>query len=383
MGRFAGEWDMQAKNARIHSNEVSLFLAGDVMTGRGIDQVLPHPAKPKLHERFAASAADYVALAEQSNGPIPKPVDFAYVWGDALDELDRRTPDARLINLETSVTSASEPEPKGINYRMNPENVPVITAASIDCCALANNHVMDWGTRGLLETLRTLESAGVQTTGAGRTLPEACRPAILHIEAGRILAFAFGSPTSGIPPDWAATEQEPGINLLPGLTGEQVIGIASQVRALKKAGDVVVVSLHWGGNWGYEIPEKMITFARGLIDDAGTDVVWGHSSHHPKAIEVHNGKLILYGCGDFLDDYEGIRGYEQYRDDLVLMYFPTLRISDGSLRRLKMVPLQIRNFRLRRASRGDAQWLCDVLNREGRKRETRIRLEKDNSLILE
>ncbi len=364
-------------------DEVTLFLAGDVMTGRGIDQVLPHPCDPQLFEGYVKSALGYVALAEEANGPIPKPVDFNYVWGDALAELDRRKPDVRLVNLETAVTKNAEPDPKGINYRMNPENAPVLTAAAIDCCTLSNNHILDWGERGLLETLETLECAKVKATGAGRTTEEAQAPAILPVPAGRVIVFAFGSPTSGVPRSWAASELRSGVNFLPDLTSGAVRRIAKQMRAMKKPEDIVVASLHWGRNWGYEIPDEQIAFARGLVEEAGVDIVWGHSPHHPKAIEVHNDKLVIYGCGDFLDDYEGITGYEDFRDDLVLMYFPTLRLSEGALERLTMVPLQIRNFRLNRTSRSDAEWLCAVLNREGKKFGTRVVLGADNALMLE
>ena len=120
-----------------------------------------------------------------------------------------------------------------------------------------------------------------------------------------------------------------------------------------------------------------------ILDQAGVDIVFGHSSHHPKAMEVHNDRLILYSCGDFINDYEGISGYEAFRDDLVLMYFLTVRQADGTLDRLTMVPLQIRNFRLNRAERSDAEWLCDVLNREGDKVGAHVRLDADNVLTLE
>jgi len=371
------------KQQASRSDQVTLFLAGDVMIGRGIDQVLPHPGDPRLHESYAASAAYHVSVAEAANGPIPRPVDYPYVWGHALAELDRRKPDLRLINLETAITKSGEPEPKGINYRMSPENSPVLTAAGVDCCILANNHVLDWGQSGLVETLETLESIGVKGTGAGRNLQAAAGPAILSAPGGRVIVFALASPTSGAHHAWAATEHRPGVYLLPDLSRERAAKIASRIRALKRAGDIVIISLRWGRNWGYEISDQQTAFAHRLIDDADTDVVWGHSSHHPKAIEVHNGKLILYGCGDFLDDYEGINGYEHFRDDLVLMYFPTIRLSNGTLNRLTMVPLQIRNFRLKRASRTDATWLCDVLNREGEKVGTRVWQARDNSLTLE
>jgi poly-gamma-glutamate capsule biosynthesis protein CapA/YwtB (metallophosphatase superfamily) len=99
-----------------------LFLCGDVMSGRGVDQILPHPCEPCLHERYVGSALDYVRLAEQANGAISRPVEFSYIWGAAGEELDRVHPDARIINLETSITRSDEYVHKGINYRMSPEN---------------------------------------------------------------------------------------------------------------------------------------------------------------------------------------------------------------------------------------------------------------------
>lgn len=122
---------------------ITLFLCGDVMTGRGIDQILPHPSQPQLYEPYVRSAHEYVALAEQVNGPIPRPVDAAYVWGAALLEFDRRRPDVRIVNLETAITTSEDREAKGINYRMHPANIACLTAAGIDCCTLANNHVLD------------------------------------------------------------------------------------------------------------------------------------------------------------------------------------------------------------------------------------------------
>jgi poly-gamma-glutamate synthesis protein (capsule biosynthesis protein) len=365
------------------SSEVTLFLAGDVMTGRGIDQRLPHPGDPRIYEPSLSSSTDYVALAERANGAIPKPVDFAYVWGDALDELRERKPDVRIVNLETAVTRSATPEPKGINYKMSPGNVPVLTAAGIDCCALANNHVIDWGRPGLLETLDTLHAAGIETVGAGRTIDEAAAPAVLSLQTGgRVLVLALGSTTSGIPRNWAATNREPGINLLPDLSLRSVRRIEKQIGELKTSRDILVVSIHWGSNWGYGISRQQVDFAHALIDDAGVDLVFGHSSHHPKASEVYRERLILYSCGDFIDDYEGIAGYEAYRDDLVLMYFVNLRARDGGLEKLTMVPLQIRNFRLHRALPEDAAWLHETLNREGRRFRTRVQADESGALTI-
>jgi poly-gamma-glutamate synthesis protein (capsule biosynthesis protein) len=352
---------------------ISLFLAGDVMTGRGIDQVLPHPGDPRLYESYVKSAYDYVELAERANGPIARPLAFGDIWGDALAELERRRPDARIVNLETAVTQSTEPEPKGINYKMNPANVGAITEAGIDCCVLANNHVLDWGLPGLIETLTTLEQAGVRCAGVGRDQTSAAAPATVPVAGeARLLVYALASPTSGVPAAWAASAHKPGVNLLPSFSEACAQVIADEIHAAKRPGDIVVLSIHWGPNWGYDIPDEQIAFAHRLIDSGAADVIHGHSSHHVKGIEVYRQKLILYGCGDFIDDYEGISGYEEFRDDLVLMYFPVIRAADGTLAGLDMVPLQIRCMRLHHARPADVSWLADTLNRAGKRLGTRI-----------
>ena len=365
------------------AGEIVVALCGDVMTGRGIDQILPFPGDSQIHEDYLSSALDYVGLAETANGPIVKPVPFAYVWGDALTALERARPDARIVNLETSITRSGDYERKGINYRMSPENAPCLTAARLDCCVLANNHVLDWGPVGLDETIATLAAHGIRCAGAGRSLPQAFAPAAIDVAAsGRVLVFGYGAASSGIPRHWRAADRRGGVNLLADLSERTVGAVAEQVRRVKRAGDIVVASIHWGRNWGYEIGRDERRFAHGLIDDAAVDVVHGHSSHHAKAIEVYRGRPILYGCGDFLNDYEGIGGYRDFRGDLVLLYLVTLEMPGGQLRRLEALPFRIRRFRLERASRNDAKWLCDTLDREGERVGTGVVLSADDTLCV-
>ena len=353
------------------------------MTGRGIDQVLPNSGDPQIRERYATSASRYVELAEAANGPIPAPVSFAYIWGDALAALEAARPDARIINLETSITKSPELWPKGINYRMNPANVPCLATARIDCCCLANNHVLDYRHAGLTETIDTLQRAHIAFAGAGANEAEARAPAIIDLaDHGRVIVFSLGSITSGIPRAWAASPHRPGVNLLRDLSFETADQVAAQAGAHKQPGDIVVVSIHWGGNWGYRIDEDERAFAHRLVDSGLVDIVHGHSSHHPKGIEVYRGKLVLYGCGDFIDDYEGIAGYEEYRGDLVIMYLPALDSGTGRLNHLKLVPFQIKNFSLNRASSVDIEWLQDVFKREGGQFQTRAELSEKGVLDL-
>jgi poly-gamma-glutamate capsule biosynthesis protein CapA/YwtB (metallophosphatase superfamily) len=368
----------------------TLFACGDVMPGRGLDQVLPHPGNPELRETYAGDALAYVRLAERANGPIPRPVSFSWPWGDALPVLDAVRPDVRLINLETSVTRSADFAPgKAVHYRTSPENLPCVTAARPDVCALANNHVLDFGRAGLAETLGVLARAGLTAAGAGQDLAEASRPVAVPAPvngdgaaaSGRVLVFSCGTASSGIPPGWAATATRPGVNLLPSLSDVVADKVTERAGAARQARDLIVVSIHWGSNWGYEVDGEQVRFAHRLID-GGVDLIHGHSSHHPRPVEAYRGKLILYGCGDCIDDYEGISGYDEFRDDLRLLYFAVLVPGTGTLAALRMVPMQARKMRLRHASAADSRWLADTLTRISRPFGARIECRPGGTLEL-
>lgn len=362
---------------------VTLFLCGDVMTGRGIDQIQAHPNAPGIQEPYVRDAREYIDLAEQANGPIERSVPAAYIWGDALQELDRMLPDVRIINLETSVTRNEEYwRDKGIHYRMHPENVGCLTAARVDVCTLANNHVLDYSHAGLNETLDTVTTAGIKVAGAGRNLEEARQPAIVDLSGDRrVVVFSIGQDTSGIPPTWSAEFDSPGVDLLPDLSETTADDFLDRVRRIKGAGDIVVASIHWGSNWGYDIPDSQIHFAHRLLDGE-VDLIHGHSSHHPRPIEIYREKLVLYGCGDFITDYEGISGYEEFRDDLVLMYFPRIEPATGHLLTLRMTPSRIRQMRLVYVSPAESEWLRERLAFVSREFGSDFELTRDGALML-
>jgi len=237
--------------------------------------------------------------------------------------------------------------------------------------------------RAAQRILSWLLSVLVKGVGAGRDRRQAETPAVFDVKhAGRVLVFAYGAQSSGIPPDWAAGEERPGISFLADLTQREVERIAREIRQVKQPGDLAVVSIHWGGNWGYKVAREAVSFAHRLIDEAAVDVLHGHSSHHPKGIERYRGRLIVYGCGDFIDGYEGISGYERFRSDLGLMYFATVEAASGKLISLAMVPTQLKRLRVTRAMRQDARWLKDILDGEGRQFGTWSEMRADGTLEL-
>jgi poly-gamma-glutamate synthesis protein (capsule biosynthesis protein) len=344
------------------------------MTGRGIDQILRFPSDPRIYEPYVTDAREYLTMSEMLFGSIKKPVEYNYIWGDALEVWEFYRPDLKIVNLETAVTHSKDVWPrKGINYRMSPENTPCLQVAGINFCSLANNHTLDWGYSGLFETVETLKKAGIKTAGAGVDLAEATAPCIMDFgENGRIILISMGMESSGIPLEWAATGKKPGLFLI----GNSNNPISSFENIFSKGqDDIVVVSIHWGDNWVNEIPQYHIDTAHILIDRYGVDIIHGHSSHHALGVEVYKGHLILYGCGDFITDYEGISGYENFRGDLSIMYFADLD-KEGRLITLRMHPMQVRKFRLNNVSNKDMLWLENSFNTKGERFKTSVKRDE-------
>lgn len=358
---------------------VTVLLGGDVMLGRGVDQVLPHPGDPELREPWVRDARHYVEAAERANGPVPRPCGYDWLWGEVPGLLDDLAPEVRLVNLETAITADGCFAPgKGIHYRMQPGNVPALTAIAPDVCALSNNHSLDFDASGLLDTLDALAGAHIRAVGAGVDLVAAQQPAAVPLPDGRrVLIASVSTQSSGVPPDWAAAPGRPGVWRLAHPSVGHADEVAARLSDHRRGGELAIVSVHWGANWGYGVGLSERQFAHRLID-AGIDIVHGHSAHHPRPIEIYRGKPILYGCGDVIDDYEGIGGHESYRPDLRLLYLVTLAPAGPAV--LRMVPLRIRRIRLERAGRRDTRWLRTRLAEISRRFGTRVEVGSDDLL---
>ena len=366
------------------SSNCRLFLAGDVMLGRGIDQVLPHPVQnPRLYESYCKSATQYVDLTIARHGLATAPKhSLVGVWGDAIEVMHHLGCDAGVVNLETAITDREEPwNGKGIHYKMSAGNAGSLVelgravaggrrGAGNLVCTLANNHVMDWGHDGLGDTFESLGRLGVKHAGAGANLGQAQEPAIVELAEGVLMAvISVGMASSGIPTEWGASSGRPGVNL-GSLERVDLDQLTKQISALKQRYSncklVTLVSIHWGANWDFTVYPGERQFARALVS-AGADIVHGHSSHHIKGIEVYQGKLIMYGCGDLINDYEGIDSLNtaRYLGNVGLMYFVDVDPSSGALAGLSMVPTTVENLQIKVIREEKIlKHLLNVVNRE-------------------
>jgi len=312
------------------TSQMALLFVGDVMLGRLVN----------------------AALRKQ------EPV---YPWGDTLALFQQA--DVRLCNLECAISDWGAPwsaTPKVFHFRSDAKNVAVLKAAHIDAVALANNHTLDFDYEGLFHTMDNLEAAGIQYAGAGTTITAASEPAIWEVNGKQLGLIAFTDNEPG----WAATEDQPGILYVHlTLKDRRAVNLLDMVRKTRALVDVLIVSAHWGPNWGDDPPAEQIPLAHALID-AGADVIFGHSGHVVRGIELYRGKPILYCTGNFIDDYAVD---EIERNDQSFIF--VVEIDGQRISRLLLYPTVIAAYQARRATLNERkaivarmQRLCMQLN---------------------
>lgn len=303
---------------------LTLALTGDVMLGRMVDRAI----------------AAY--------GP-------AYPWGDDMRAALGRA-DLRLINLECAITREQERwhdgAYKAFYFRADPVAVDTLHAAGIDFATLANNHVGDFGTAGLLETVQLLDAAGIAHAGAGADLAAAAAPARLQAGGWRVAVVAFADH----PQQWAAAPGRPGINYTPiSVHPADFVPVARALADARQGADLVVFTIHWGPNMRPRPTPEFQAFARRVIE-AGADVFWGHSAHVVQGVEIYRDRLILYDTGDFVDDYVVA---PDLRNDLSALFL--VRVApDGSLS-LDVEPVRIMDRQVTLAEGPERDWFLQRL----------------------
>ena len=297
---------------------MKLLFAGDVMLGRLVNRALQR---------------------------LPP----EYPWGDTLPLF--ATADWRMCNLECVISDKGTPwslTPKIFHFRSDAENVAVLQAAHIDAVSLANNHSLDYEYEAMFDMLRILNKAKIAHAGAGADLAEASRPAVSQVQGLRIGVIAFTDNE----PAWEAATEHAGVWFVPiDLQSAGAAGLMKKIHRVRAETDLLVVSVHWGPNWGHEPPPEHIGFGRALID-AGADAVFGHSGHVFRGIEIYRQRPIIYCAGDFIDDYAVD---EVERNDRSMIFI--LEYDQDSLSKIRLYPTVIRDFQARLAQGSEAEWI--------------------------
>ncbi len=227
-----------------------------------------------------------------------KLVDPAYVWGDTLPILGLA--DLRFANLECVLADDGKPMPgKVFHFRSDPKNVASLNAAGIGAVSLANNHVLDFGSEALLQMLSVLDRHRILRLGAGEDADDARRAAIKVVDSTAVGFIAFTDNE----PDWEASSISAGTYYVPvDMADRRTVDLLHLVEQTKSSVNLLIVSAHWGPNWGSTVPPSHRRLGHALVD-AGADVVFGHSAHIFRGIEIYRSRPIIYSAGDFVDDY--------------------------------------------------------------------------------
>ncbi|WP_024367867.1 CapA family protein [Arthrobacter sp. TB 26] len=285
-------------------------LLGDVMLGR------------LVNERLRRVSADYP-------------------WGDTGSVL--RQADLTIANLECVLAAGGDPEAgKMFHFRSDPKNVASLRSAGIGMVSLANNHVLDYGAGAFREMLPALDAAGILHAGAGLDREAARRPAVRRVSGTAVGLIAFTDNQ----PDWEAG-RGPGVFYVPVVDSDRrVADLLALVRRTKARVELLIVSTHWGPNWGSGAPSEHRELARALIE-AGADVVYGHSPHIFRGIELYRGRPIIYSAGDFVDDY-AVDPLERNDQSFIFL----LDTDGGTPLGLRLYPTLITDFQARLAGAG-------------------------------
>jgi len=321
----------------------TLGFTGDVMLGRNVS------------ERQGTRAVDAV-------------------WDGVLSRL--RALDALFVNLECALSTRGRPwqrTRRSFHFRADPEwAVPALEAAGVDWATLANNHLLDFEEPALLDTLDALSTADIAHSGAGRDERAAWAPTTVTIED---CSVAFVSATDNTP-EYAAGPDSPGVarTTLDDPTERATLTTAVG-DALATDPDLLVASLHWGPNMTTEVFDHHREVGHWLLD-RGVDIVHGHSAHVFKAVEVADDGLLMYDCGDFVDDYAVDAAL---RNDRSFLFELTVS-DDGGLRELRLVPVEIHNCAVHLARDGVAQWCRDAMCQ--RSRDFGTEFERDGEALV-
>jgi poly-gamma-glutamate capsule biosynthesis protein CapA/YwtB (metallophosphatase superfamily) len=207
-----------------------------------------------------------------------------------------RTSDIVFGNLECAITDRGTPHPKKdphVTFRAVARAAEGLKTAGFNMISVANNHIVDYGNEGLLDTLEILERNGIKPVGAGRNEREARKPTVLTKKGIRVAFLAYTSAFGvGL---YTASPSSPGPAHL---SWEKV---CKDIKIAKKESDFVIVSLHWGLDYvDYPVPFQM-RMARKMIE-TGANLILGHGPHFIQGIENHSGGLIVYSLGDFIFD---------------------------------------------------------------------------------
>ena len=273
------------------STSWTLVAGGDILLDRGVAQTLTIKGKG-ADFAFDGGTAEITGVCKDCS---PFGWDTPYTRrtgnGGAVRHL-LESADIAIANFENPAPDAYRYHTSGTIFSANPKLIEGLANAGIDWVGLANNHIRDAGGPGILQTIANLEEHGIRSSGAGKDLAAARKPAILDAGGVKVAFLAYDT----IAGYYAATSGRAGSAQM------SPAALRADVAAARKAGaGVVIVFPHWGREYAATPFAGQRKLARAAID-AGADLVIGNHAHWAGAVEVYKGKPIWYSLGNFVFD---------------------------------------------------------------------------------
>ncbi|MCR4324428.1 MAG: CapA family protein [Candidatus Curtissbacteria bacterium] len=323
---------------------MKILFVGDVMLGRLVNGVLRH------------------------NPP-------AYIWGDILPTI--KSANIKICNLECVIANVGKPWPnKTFHFRTDPKNVQSLNIANFSPISISNNHAMDFGPNALMQMIDIFKKESINFAGAGIDITEAFMPALENGAGNYVGMISFCDNM----PQWEAAKNKPGIFYVPvDLKDRRAKRLLELVKKTRDDVKILIVSAHWGSNWGYDVPKNHTPFAHALID-AGADIIFGHSGHVFRGVEIYKGKLIIYCAGNFVDDY-AVNDVE--RNDESFIFILDLDVKRSRIKKLTLTPTIIDNCQALLASKDRAEIIAQKMQNLSKKLGTVFKInQKDFKLTL-
>jgi len=241
-------------------------------------------------------------------------------------------------NLEGPITEQTKAldGDKEYVYKSKPAAAAALHAAHVGLLNLANNHALDHGDEGLLDTIRNLDEAGVRHFGAGKGRAEAIGGEVVEVAGIKIGFLGFMEkygPYGTTYPNYFAKGQHPGVAELHERWLREAIG------AMRPRVDVLIVSCHWGKNYA-EVTKTQQRYGR-LAAELGADLVIGHHPHVAQGLEVHAGVPIVYSLGNFTFGSKG--RFDQLDPLLRRSWIAEITVSDRRVAAIDLIPLEVDN----------------------------------------
>ncbi len=263
-----------------------------------------------------------IMLSRAVGRKIEEVGDYRYPFLKSADILSGA--DLTFGNLESAISDRGRNQGSIYSFRANPRVVEGLVYAGFDVLSLANNHIWDWGSFALLDTVSLLKAAGITPVGAGENYEEANEPAIVEANGIRIAALSY---TDLLPESLEAGSTTPGISDF------DLESVKANASALKAQGYLVIVMLHWGEEYEAVSNDLQKATAQELIDN-GVDLVVGHHPHVVQELEQYRDGWIAYSLGNFIFD-------QTFSEETMRGAALLVEVDEAGVVEAKMVPVDI------------------------------------------